>query len=48
MTIQGVLYLIAVILLILAAIPVPTRSVSLALIGAALALLAFAWHPITG
>ncbi len=47
MTIQGVLYLLAIILLVLAALPFPANSVSLALLGAAFALLAFAWPAIT-
>lgn len=45
-TFQAVLYLIAVILLVVAAFPVPTR-VSLALLGAAAALLAYAAPAIT-
>ncbi|MDR7280854.1 hypothetical protein [Catenuloplanes atrovinosus] len=48
MTFQAVLYVIAVILLILAALPIGTRGVSLALLGAASALLAYAWPTITG
>ena len=49
MSIQGVFYLIAVILLALAALPLPTgtRGVSLALLGAAFALLAYSWNTIT-
>lgn len=47
MSIQAVLYLIAVILLFLAALPIGTRGVSLALLGAAFALLAFSWDTIT-
>ncbi|WP_173745343.1 hypothetical protein [Actinoplanes sp. TFC3] len=47
MHIQGVLYLIAVILLVLAALPIGTRGVSLALLGAAFALLAYSWDTIT-
>jgi hypothetical protein len=47
MSIQGVLYIIAVILLVLAALPIGTRGVSLALLGAACALLAFSWNTIT-
>ncbi|AGZ44858.1 hypothetical protein [Actinoplanes friuliensis] len=48
MGIQGILYLIAVILLVLAALPIGTRGISLALLGAAFALLAFSWDTITG
>jgi hypothetical protein len=47
MGIQGILYLIAVILLVLAALPIGTRGVSLALLGAAFALLAYSWDTIT-
>jgi hypothetical protein len=49
MSIQGVFYLIAVILLVLGALPIGNRSrgVSLALLGAAFALLAFSWDAIT-
>jgi len=48
MSAQAVLYLIAVILLVLAALPIGSRGVSLALLGAACALLAYSWHTITG
>jgi len=47
MSIQGLLYVIAVILLVLAALPIGTRGISLALLGAASALLAFSWDTIT-
>ncbi|MEU7904416.1 hypothetical protein [Actinoplanes sp. NPDC049118] len=47
MTVQGIFYLIAVILLVLAALPIGSRGVSLALLGAAFALLAFSWDAIT-
>ncbi|GAA3339263.1 hypothetical protein GCM10020358_22430 [Amorphoplanes nipponensis] len=47
MSIQGLFYIIAVILLVLAALPIGTRGVSLALLGAAFALLAFSWDTIT-
>jgi hypothetical protein len=47
MTIQGIFYLIAVILLVLAALPIGSRGISLALLGAAFALLAFSWDSIT-
>ncbi len=48
MSIQGLFYIIAVILLILAALPISTRGISLALLGAAFALLAYSWDTITG
>jgi hypothetical protein len=48
MSIQALLYIIAVILLFLAALPICTRGVSLALLGAAFALLAYSWDTITG
>ena len=48
MSIQGLFYIIAVILLVLAALPIGSRGVSLALLGAAFALLAFSWDTITG
>jgi len=48
MSTPGVLYLIAVILLVIAALPFPTRGFSLALLGAAFALLAYSWPAITG
>jgi hypothetical protein len=47
MSVQGILYIIAVILLVLAALPIGSRGVSLALLGAACALLAFSWPIIT-
>ncbi|MET0491744.1 MAG: hypothetical protein ABW000_01305 [Actinoplanes sp.] len=47
MSIQGLFYIIAVILLVLAALPIGSRGVSLALLGAAFALLAFSWDTIT-
>jgi hypothetical protein len=47
MTIQGVFYIIAVILLVLAALPIGSRGVSLALLGAAFALLAYSLDTIT-
>lgn len=43
MSTQAVLYLIAIILLVVAALPVNTRGVSLSLLGAAFALLAYSW-----
>ncbi len=48
MSIQALFYIIAVILLILAALPISTRGISLALLGAAFALLAYSWDTITG
>ncbi len=48
MSIQGLFYIIAVILLVLAALPISTRGVSLALLGAAFAVLAYSWDTITG
>ena len=47
MSIQGVFYIIAVILLAIAALPIGSRGISLALLGAAFALLAFSWNTIT-
>lgn len=48
MTIPALLYVIAVILLVLAALPIQTRGVSLALFAGAFALLAYSWPAITG
>jgi hypothetical protein len=48
MSIQGIFYLIAVILLVVAALPISSRGVSLALLGAAFALLGYSWDTITG
>jgi hypothetical protein len=48
MSVAAVFYLIAVILLVLAALPIGTRGINLALLGAAFALLAFSWDKITG
>lgn len=47
MTPQAVFYLIAIILLVLAALPIPTRGFSLALLAAAFALLAYSWNTLT-
>ena len=47
MSAQALLYLIAVILLVLAALPISTRGVSLAVLGAAFALLAYSWPVLT-
>ena len=38
-----VLYIVAIILLAVAALPVPSRGFNLAILGAAFALLAYAW-----
>ena len=48
MSLQALFYVVAVILLVLAALPIGTRGVSLALLGAAFALLAYSWDTITG
>lgn len=48
MSIQGALYLIAVVLLVVAALPITTRGFNLALLGAAFALLGHSWDTITG
>jgi hypothetical protein len=47
MSLQALFYIVAVILLVLAALPIGTRGISLALLGAAFALLAYAWPTIT-
>jgi hypothetical protein len=47
MSVKAVFYIIAIILLVLAALPIGTRGVSLALLGAAFALLAFSWDTIS-
>jgi hypothetical protein len=47
MSIQALFYLLAVILLVLAALPIGSRGISLALLGAAFALLAYSWNTIT-
>ena len=47
MSIQGLFYIIAIILLVLAALPIPARGFSLALLGAAFALLAYSWPILT-
>jgi hypothetical protein len=47
MSVQAIFYIIAIILLILAALPFATRGLSLALLGAACALFAYAWPAIT-
>jgi hypothetical protein len=48
MSIQALFYIIAVILLVLAALPIATRGFSLACLAAAFALLAYSWNTITG
>ena len=48
MSVQAVFYIIAIILLVLAALPIGTRGVSLALLGAASALIAYSWDTISG
>ncbi|GAB3931999.1 hypothetical protein [Micromonospora vulcania] len=48
MSFQAFLYIVAVILIVLAALPIGTRGISLALLGAACALLAYSWPVITG
>jgi hypothetical protein len=46
MSLQALFYIIAIILIVLAALPIGTRGISLALLGAAFALLAFSWDTI--
>ena len=48
MSAQAVLYVVAILLLILAALPIPVRGVRLALLGAAAALAAYSWPVISG
>lgn len=48
MSVQAVLYIIAIILLVLAALPFPTRGFGLAALAAAFALAAYSWPVITG
>lgn len=47
MTIQAFLYILAIILLVLAALPLPTRGIGLALLGAAAVVAAYSWPVIT-
>jgi hypothetical protein len=47
-SVQAVLYVVAILLLILAALPIPARGVRLALLGAAAALAAYSWPVISG
>jgi hypothetical protein len=44
---QALLFLLAIILLVLAALPLPTRGVRLGILGAAAALTAYAWPLLT-
>jgi hypothetical protein len=45
---QALLYIIAIILLVVSALPLPVRGFSLAKLAAAFALLAYAWPVVTG
>jgi hypothetical protein len=47
MSTQAVLYVVAILFLVLAALPVPTRGIRFALLGAAAALAAYAWPVLT-
>jgi hypothetical protein len=47
MSVQAIFYIVAIILLVIAALPVGTRGLSLALLGAACALFAYAWPAIS-
>jgi hypothetical protein len=47
MSVQAVLYLIAIILVALGALPISSRGVSLVILGAAVALTAYAWPVLT-
>jgi hypothetical protein len=47
MSTQAVLYVIAIVFLLLAALPVPTRGIRFGLLGAAAALAAYAWPVLT-
>jgi hypothetical protein len=47
MSAQAVLYVVAIICLLLAALPITVPRVSLGLLGAAFALAAYAWPVIT-
>jgi hypothetical protein len=44
---QAVLYVIAIILLVVAALPLPARGFNIALLGAAFALLAYSWPTVS-
>jgi hypothetical protein len=48
MSAQALLYIIAIILLVIAAMPLPVRGFSLAKLAAAFALTAYAWPVLTG
>jgi hypothetical protein len=47
MSAQAVLYILAILLLIVAALPIPTRGLGFALLGAAAALAAYSWPVIS-
>jgi hypothetical protein len=47
MSIQAFLYILAILLFILAALPIPTRGFNLAWLGVAAGLAAFSWPVIT-
>lgn len=47
MSAQAALYIVAIILLVIAALPVPSRGFNLAILAAAFALLAYTWPTIT-
>ena len=47
MSTQALLYLLAIVLLVLAAFPLPVRGTRLGLLGAAVALTAYAWPLLT-
>ncbi|GIJ49645.1 hypothetical protein Val02_65310 [Virgisporangium aliadipatigenens] len=47
MSIQAFLYIVAIILFILAALPIPTRGLNLAWLGVAVGLAAYSWPVIT-
>lgn len=47
MSTQAVLYVIAIILLVVAALPLPARGFNIALLGAAFALLAYSWPTVS-
>ncbi len=47
MSTQALLFLLAIILLVLAALPLPTRGIRFGMLGAAVALTAYAWPLLT-
>lgn len=47
MSTQALLFLLAIVLLVLAAFPLPVRGTRLGLLGAAVALTAYAWPLLT-